>query len=109
MGPIRFRFTLRIHLDDCTEKNGALRIIEGSHKNGIIEIKDWNKRKEGIEKICEISKGGIVLMKPLVLHSSRRTENRMNRRVIHIELIDQELPEGLEWKEGIEISKIACT
>lgn len=101
--------TIRIHLDDCTEENGALRIIEGSHKEGIIEIKDWIKEKEGIEKICEVSKGGIVLMKPLVLHSSRRTENMMNRRVIHIELLDEELPKGLEWKEVIEINKIACT
>lgn len=94
-------FTIRIHLDDCTEENGALRVIEGSHKNGVIEIKDWIKSKNGTERICEVGKGGIVIMKPLTLHSSRRTENNKNRRVIHIEFTDQALPDGLQWKEKV--------
>jgi len=97
-------FTIRIHLDDCKKENGALRVIEASHKKGIIPISDWIKNKNGIEKICEVNKGGILLMKPLILHSSRRTENNLNRRVIHIEFTDQKLPNGLEWKEGIDIS-----
>ena len=42
-------------------------------------------------------------MKPLLLHSSRRTENQKNRRVIHIEFTDKQLPAGLKWKEMIEI------
>lgn len=61
--------------------------------------------KKGVEKICEVKKGGILIMKPLVLHSSRRTENQKNRRVIHVEFCDESLPNGLEWKEKIEISK----
>ena len=95
-------FTIRIHLDDCTKDNGALRIIRQSHKKGIIEISDWLKHKEGEEVICELNKGGVVLMKPLTLHSSRRTENDRKRRVIHIEFTNQELPNELEWKESIE-------
>ena len=96
-------FTIRIHLDDCTRENGALRIIEKSHTKGVIEITEWMKAKEGIERICEVKKGGIVLMKPLTLHSSRRTENEQSRRVIHIEFTDMELPVGLNWKEKVEI------
>ena len=42
-------------------------------------------------------------MKPLILHASKRTENEMNRRVIHIELSNSKLPNGLEWNENIEI------
>ena len=95
-------FTIRIHLDDCTKENGALRVIENSHKKGVIDIKEWTKHKEGNEQICEVRKGGIVIMKPLILHSSKRTENKKNRRVIHIEFTDQELPIGLKWKEKIE-------
>lgn len=97
-------FTIRIHLDDCTKENGALRVIEGSHKNGVIEIKNWVKGKEDVEKICEVNKGGILIMKPLILHSSKRTENAQNRRVIHIEFTDKELPNGLGWKEKIDIN-----
>ncbi len=94
-------FTIRIHLDDCTEENGALRVIENSHKQGVINIKDWTINKVGEECICEVRKGGVLLMKPLILHSSKRTENEMNRRVIHIEFCDMDLPTGLKWKEEI--------
>jgi len=93
--------TVRIHLDDCTKENGALRVIEKSHEQGVIEIKDWVKTKVGEERICELKKGGILLMKPLILHSSKRTENEKNRRVIHIEFCEMDLPEGLEWNEAV--------
>jgi len=99
-------FTIRIHLDDCTKENGALRIIQNSHTKGVIEIKEWMKNKIGVERICEVKKGGILIMKPLTLHSSKRTENQKNRRIIHIEFTDRELPEGLNWKEKIEFKKI---
>jgi len=99
-------FTTRIHLDDCTKENGVLRIIEESHLNGTINIKEWMETKKGIEAICEVRKGGILIMKPLTLHSSRRTENEKNRRVIHIEFTDQELPNGLKWKEKVEFENI---
>jgi ectoine hydroxylase-related dioxygenase (phytanoyl-CoA dioxygenase family) len=94
-------FTIRIHLDDCTKENGALRVIEKSHNRGVIEIVDWMKEKEGVERICEIKKGGVLIMKPLILHASRRTENQQNRRVIHIEFCDKALPNGLDWKENV--------
>ena len=58
-------------------------------------MKEWLKNKEGVERICEVNKGGILIMKPLILHSSKRTENQKNRRVIHIEFTDKELPIGL--------------
>ena len=96
-------FTIRIHLDSCTTENGALRVIEKSHQQGVIEIKDWTQNKVGEERICEVKKGGILLMKPLILHSSKRTDNERNRRVIHVEFCDLDLPVGLEWKEKIDI------
>jgi len=99
-------FTIRIHLDDCNQSNGALRVIEGSHKNGVIDIKNWVETKEGIEHICEIDKGGVLLMKPLTLHTSRRTENEMPRRVIHIEFCTKELPMNLAWREAIPLPAI---
>lgn len=96
-------FTIRIHLDDCEKENGALRVIEGSHKKGVIEIKEWMRNKEGVERICEVKKGGILIMKPLILHSSKRTENQKSRRVIHVEFTNKVLPIGLNWKEKIDI------
>ncbi len=95
-------FTIRIHLDDCKKDNGALRVIEKSHTLGVIEINEWVKIKHGVEKICEVRKGGVVIMKPLILHSSKRTENQEIRRVIHVEFTANELPPGLKWKEEVK-------
>lgn len=91
-------FTIRIHLDDTTNENGAVKVIEKSHLQGISrpELIDWNKEKE---TICEVHKGGIMLMKPLTLHSSTRTTNGKRRRVLHIEFSNLHLDKNLEWSE----------
>lgn len=94
-------FTLRIHLDDCTQENGALRVIEGSHKEGVINMRKWKGEDERAITTCEVGRGGVMLMRPLLLHSSRRTENQQNRRVIHIEFLEKELPYTLKWREGV--------
>ncbi|MEM9527688.1 MAG: phytanoyl-CoA dioxygenase family protein [Bacteroidota bacterium] len=93
--------TVRIHLDDCTRVNGALRVIEGSHQQGVIDVKEWIKDKPGKEVLCEVPSGGVFLMHPLLLHASRRTENEQNRRVLHLEFCADVLPEGLAWKEAV--------
>jgi len=97
-------YTIRIHLDECNIENGALKVIQESHKTGVVNIAEWSKIKNGKEVICEVGKGGILLMKPLTIHSSKRAENERNRRVIHIEFTDFDLPSGLKWKEAISIN-----
>lgn len=94
-------FTIRIHLDDTDIQNGALKIVAGSHSKGIYrpETIDWNTETE---TVCDVPKGGMMIMKPLLLHSSSRTTNRKKRRVIHIEFSNRELPEELEWSERIK-------
>lgn len=91
-------FTIRIHLDDTDEHNGALKVIPKSHSKGIYrpETIDWSVETE---TICSVEKGGIMIMKPLLLHGSNRTTNGKKRRVIHIEFSDRRLPEGLHWSE----------
>lgn len=93
-------FTIRIHLDDTDEYNGALKVIPKSHAKGIYrpETIDWSVETE---TICMVHKGGIMLMKPLLLHGSNRTTNGKKRRVIHIEFSDRQLPEELKWSENM--------
>ena len=90
--------TIRIHLDDTDENNGALKVIEKSHLKAVYrpETIDWNTEKE---IICNVKSGGVMLMKPLLLHSSGKTTNQNRRRVIHIEFSNQLLPENLNWAE----------
>lgn len=91
-------FTVRIHLDDTDEHNGALRVIPGSHLKGIYrpDTIDWCS---AVEAVCAVPRGGIMFMKPLLLHASSRTTNNNQRRVIHIEFSNQPLPEPLQWSE----------
>lgn len=94
-------FTIRIHLDDTDQHNGALNVIPKSHLKGIYrpETIDWTTEKE---ISCAVPAGGIMIMKPLLLHSSARTTNGKRRRVIHIEFSNQVLPDGLNWSERIQ-------
>lgn len=94
-------FTIRIHLDDTDQYNGALNVIPKSHLKGIYrpETIDWTTEEE---IPCAVPAGGIMIMKPLLLHSSARTTNGKRRRVIHIEFSNQVLPDGLNWSERIQ-------
>ncbi|HEY0042424.1 MAG TPA: phytanoyl-CoA dioxygenase family protein [Flavisolibacter sp.] len=91
-------FTIRIHLDDTNENNGALRVIPSSHAKGIYRADTINWNDE-VEETCNVPKGGIMLMRPLLLHASSRTTNNEKRRVIHIEFSSSDLPMPLEWPE----------
>ncbi len=95
-------FTIRIHLDDTDAQNGALKVIPGSHLKEIYrpETIDW---KLETETICAVPQGGIMIMRPLLLHSSGRTVNLSRRRVIHIEFSNYTLPKEMNWAEKMEI------
>ncbi|GAA3560413.1 phytanoyl-CoA dioxygenase family protein [Snuella lapsa] len=71
--------TIRIHLDKTDKNNGALKVIPKSHLKGIVRTnsKDWNIENEFI---CEVEKGGAMLMKPLTLHASDRTTNGKKKK-----------------------------
>jgi len=93
--------TIRIHLDDCTRNNGALRVIPASHQNGIDKKLDYTQEKS---VICEVKKDGLLFMKPLLFHASKRTTNHLNRRVVHLEFATKALPLPLTYRERIDFS-----
>ncbi len=90
--------TLRIHLDDCDASNGALKVIASSHRSGKIRTGEISRQTTAREPfICEVPKGGALLMRPLLLHASSPAESPHHRRVLHLEYAAQKLPNGLEW------------
>jgi hypothetical protein len=92
-------FTLRIHLDATTIENGALKVLPGAHTK-LFTVAEKGKITSKLEPaIVEVGEGGIQLMKPLLLHSSSKSQNNKRRRVIHLEFCSLELPNGLEWLE----------
>ncbi|HXT41412.1 MAG TPA: phytanoyl-CoA dioxygenase family protein [Candidatus Angelobacter sp.] len=90
--------TLRLHLDKCDADDGALKVIPRSHLRGRLdstEIGACAEKNAGL--ICAVPKGGALLMRPLLLHSSSRAKRPVHRRVLHLEYASVGLPAGLEW------------
>lgn len=92
---------LRLHLDDCDPENGPIKFIAGSHKQGILNQEQIDHLKEGQAVCCTANQGDIIIMRPLILHSSSQAKAPEHRRVLHIEYSGGELPGGLEWAESI--------
>ena len=93
--------TVRLHLDDADESNGALRVVPGSHRTGRLSaelIAEMRNRQP--EHLCAVSAGDALLMRPLLLHASGRSSSAHHRRVLHIEYAAFALPAGLTWHEA---------
>jgi ectoine hydroxylase-related dioxygenase (phytanoyl-CoA dioxygenase family) len=77
---------LRVHLDDCGPDNGPLRVVPGSHRFGRLSTARINELVGDVAPIeCTVGAGGIVAMRPLVLHASSKSVSRRPRRVLHVE------------------------
>jgi ectoine hydroxylase-related dioxygenase (phytanoyl-CoA dioxygenase family) len=92
--------TVRVHLDACTEDNGPLRCLPGSHRHGKLDvstIEEWKESTAPEETTVPV--GGLLVMHPLVLHASSPAQRPGHRRVIHLEYAADELPGQLAWRE----------
>jgi ectoine hydroxylase-related dioxygenase (phytanoyl-CoA dioxygenase family) len=89
---------LRVHLDASTTDNGPLRVVPHSHVLGVLSDGEIGSvvREHGFVE-CLVSKGGILTMSPLIIHSSSKARIDAPRRVLHIEYADsQSLGQGIE-------------
>jgi ectoine hydroxylase-related dioxygenase (phytanoyl-CoA dioxygenase family) len=77
---------LRLSLDASTDENGPLRVIPGSHAAGVLsdeEVFDAARSQE--EAVCLVARGGVLAMRPLLIHCSSKARTDQSRRVLHIE------------------------
>ncbi|MBO6516553.1 MAG: phytanoyl-CoA dioxygenase family protein [Bacteroidia bacterium] len=96
--------TLRLHLDQTNDTNGALYVVPESHRKGVFPS---NMMSKDSEVCCEVEAGGVMLMKPLTFHASRRSLNGLRRRVIHLEFNNRQLPNDLQWAERLSLAELA--
>jgi ectoine hydroxylase-related dioxygenase (phytanoyl-CoA dioxygenase family) len=92
---------IRVHLDECGAENGALRVIPGSHRPGRLsdsQIVEWRERVPAV--LCEVPRGGVLMMHPLLLHASSAAASPSHRRVVHLEYAAGPLPGGLCWRSA---------
>src|SRR5688500_17971232 len=74
---------VRLHLDDCTESNGPVRVIPGSHREGRLGPEQVDAfRSAGTEVVCTVPRGGILAFHSLLLHASSPALQPAHRRVI---------------------------
>lgn len=91
---------LRLHLDDSTLDNGPLRIIPGSHRSGVLSDSEvFEISREGTPFPCLAGRGAVVVMRPLLIHSSSKARSDKPRRVLHIEYAD-----ALQLRPGIRLA-----
>lgn len=76
---------VRLHVDDCNESNGPLRVSPGSHRDGILKSTEIQEHvaRHG-EAICTAKAGEVFLMRPLLLHASSPSTKPRHRRVLHL-------------------------
>jgi ectoine hydroxylase-related dioxygenase (phytanoyl-CoA dioxygenase family) len=80
---------LRLHLDDSNLDNGPLRVLPATHTKGVLtddEILSFAEQTGSVN--CLMPTGGIVAMRPLVIHASSKSQTDNPRRVLHIEFVE---------------------
>ena len=85
-GALEQVLALRLHLDDCTADNGPLRVLAVTDRLGVLSDKDVERqvgKRKSIE--CPIARGGVLVMRPLLIHASSKSLSALPRRVLHIE------------------------
>jgi ectoine hydroxylase-related dioxygenase (phytanoyl-CoA dioxygenase family) len=82
---------LRLHLDDCTDANGPLRALAGTHSLGVLsddQILEVARELSAVE--CLVDQGGVLAMRPLLVHASSKSQSQKSRRVLHVEYAAKE-------------------
>jgi ectoine hydroxylase-related dioxygenase (phytanoyl-CoA dioxygenase family) len=89
---------LRLHLDDATSENGPLPVLPRTHVMGVLSddaIHGLSTRTTAVDGL--VPRGGILVMRPLIIHASSKSRSATRRRLLHIEYAaSASFAEGLE-------------
>ncbi|HEX2123479.1 MAG TPA: phytanoyl-CoA dioxygenase family protein [Thermoanaerobaculia bacterium] len=99
---------VRLYLDECGPANGPMQVLPGSHEWGKIPEEELQDRVAGTKPVeVHAAKGALVLMRPLLVHSSSLSRDAGHRRVLHIELAPAEAISPLQWQTAIHLRRAA--
>ena len=91
---------LRLHLNDSNLENGPLRVLPGTHTLGVLEDRKIHDLAAEIPALdCLVASGGVIAMRPLLLHASSKSRSGLPRRVLHIEYAS-----SAHFKSGLELA-----
>jgi len=88
---------LRVHLD-----NGPLRVVPNSHGVGVLSDQSVIEFVSASDRVeCCVPRGGVIVMRPLIIHSSSKARTEKSRRVLHIEYAD-----SLDLSESVRLAVV---
>lgn len=93
---LRQVLALRLHLDASHNHNGPLRVLPATHSQDVLTdkaIEELVAKTPPIE--CTAPRGGILAMRPLLVHASSKSQSHEPRRVLHLEYAAAPEIEGL--------------
>lgn len=96
-GVLAAMLAVRINLDPSGEDNGPLLVAPGAHLHGIRHDNVDSANFESAKVNCATEAGGVVMMRPLLFHASRKAIQPTHRRVLHLEFAACDLPPPLRW------------
>lgn len=89
---------VRVHLDPCGGDDGPLLVVPGSHRAGVLSQNAAAAARAATPPLaCLSASGGVLLMRPLLLHASSKGRGHSRRRVLHFVFGPRALPHGLAW------------
>jgi ectoine hydroxylase-related dioxygenase (phytanoyl-CoA dioxygenase family) len=92
---------IRVHLDDSNADTGPLRVLPNTHTTGVLTDDEIHELASKIPPVdCHAPRGGLLLMRPLLVHSSSKTKSsNASRRVLHIEYASR-----LQFEDGLRLA-----
>lgn len=101
VGLLERMVTLRWHLDAVGPEDGCIRVLPGSHRLGRLKAAQISKLLSELPAVdVPVPAGGVFIMSPLLIHSSRKRVTDGRRRVLHVELVAGDPPAPLRWAWG---------
>jgi ectoine hydroxylase-related dioxygenase (phytanoyl-CoA dioxygenase family) len=92
---------LRIHLDPSTPENGPLNVVPGSHRHGVLsDDQVFEVARRSAARPILVGKGGVLAMRPLLIHASSKARGPAPRRVLHVEYAP-----SWELRSGLRLAK----
>jgi ectoine hydroxylase-related dioxygenase (phytanoyl-CoA dioxygenase family) len=87
---------LRVALDDSTSENGPLRVLPGTHSEGVLSHRQIEMLAATVAPVdC------VLAMRPLTVHGSSKSRGDDPRRVLHVEFAATvHLDSGIELAVG---------
>jgi len=85
---------VRLQLDDNAADTGPLEVVPGTHVSGRLSNDAIRAAAASGKVPCVVERGGVVVLRPLLIHSSAKGRSVGSRRVLHF-LYGPPLPEHL--------------